>query len=98
MGVPMRLHGRDHKRWMMREGLLRLKGQAEAEKLEWIKKIDDAEKTLAQINAQRQELIGRANQAVGAIAAIEKLLEAENIGDAVETAIEPLPNRRRGQK
>lgn len=80
---------------MTRESLLRLKEQAEAEKLDWIEKIDGAEKTLAQINVQRQELIGRANQAVGAIAAIDKLLEAEAGG---EPAIEPPPNRRRGQK
>lgn len=83
---------------MTRESLLRLKEQAEAEKLDWIKKIDEAEKTLAQVNVTRQELIGRANQAVGAIAAIDKLLEAEETGGNAGELATPPPNKRRGKK
>lgn len=68
----------------MREALLKLKEQAEAEKAEHMRRLDEAEKTIAQTGQLRAELIGRANQAVGALAVIEKLLaepEGEAAGD-----------------
>lgn len=59
----------------MREALLKLKETAEAEKMQHIKQLEEAEKTINQATAMRGELIGRANQAVGAIAALEAALK-----------------------
>lgn len=61
---------------MSREILESLKATAEAEKADWLAKLDESEKVIAQANLSRTELIGRANQAVGAIAALDKAIAA----------------------